>query len=111
MNFNEMLEDISRAPTMMNGSEELEFMEKLKKLKVDCIVSNMGCFFEILDRLDESHSNNGYFEVTQENKDKYFEFADWAEGLSSENIAFEERKGDLLSYAITFRLLPWEIYS
>lgn len=108
--INKLLDEINKAPTFMNIEEELVYIEKLLEFETSIIAKSKEEFFEVLFRLDESHSKAGYFEVTKGHMSSFLEFASWLENLHKHEEIFIENKEDLEAFAVTFKLLPWVIY-
>lgn len=105
-----LLKKINAAPTFMGLMEEKEYIDALMKMDCEYIASNIESFFSVLDRLDESHSNTGYFDVTSQNRSIVVNFSAWLADLPSAEKRFKDLEEDLQAYAHTFSLFPWEIY-
>lgn len=111
MNMQIILNNINLAPTLMSVDQEIEYINKLRQLKNDHIAQDINTFISILERLCESHSLDGYLEVTQENKSTFLGLADWLNELAVKDDRFVSYSEDLNAFSNVFRILPWEVYS
>lgn len=71
----EILRDIQAASTIMNLQQEMEFMDRIGHISNDELLSDFESLAGILDRLQESHTGGGIFEVTDADHVHFKEFA------------------------------------
>ena len=106
-----LLKKINAAPTFMGLAEEKDYFDALMGMDYKYLANNIESFFIVLSRLDESHADTGYFDVTPQNKSVIITFSSWLTGLPSVEERFKDFEEDIEAFAHTFNLFPWEIYS
>lgn len=87
-------------PTVMDADLELVFMEKLMKLDLSIIGQNWDRVREILGDLWSSHIDGGAFGLTRENERRFFEFADWLDGVMA--TLKVDRRWDPSDFRVSF---------
>lgn len=110
MKIKDIEKEALSAPTFMGVEQELILIDKLSKVPLAEIEVNKSTFFSIIDRLDESHSNDGYFGVNSDNINHFLRFASWLESIAKSG-EMSDHKDDLTAYAEAFRVDPKLIYS
>ena len=93
---------IMNAPTIMDLSVEESFCIQLVKLSPEEVAGNPELIADILDRLDESHSDSFYGVTTT---DCFSEFITWARKLATTPSCFQ-LSGRLTGIADMFSILP-----
>ncbi len=76
--LNEKLENL---PSILSIEDELFFIDRLQTLPIDEIRENKEIFKRIISAIQESHQDNGIFEITDENIKIFFEFVIWIRNL------------------------------
>ena len=76
--LNEKLENL---PSILSIEDELFFIDRLQTLPIDEIRKNKKIFKRIISAIQESHQDNGIFEITDENIKTFFEFVIWIRNL------------------------------
>ena len=61
--------------------DELFFINRLQKLPIEEIIKNEEIFKRIISAIQDSHQDNGIFEITDENINIFFEFVIWIRNL------------------------------
>ena len=86
--LNEKLENL---PSILSIEDELFFIDRLQTLPIDEIRKNKEIFKRIISAIQESHQDNGIFEITDENIEIFFEFVIWIRNLKKlYNLDFEK---------------------
>ena len=86
--LNEKLENL---PSILSIEDELFFIDRLQTLPIDEIRKNKQIFKRIISAIQESHQDNGIFELTDENIEIFFEFVIWIRNLKKlYNLDFEK---------------------
>ncbi len=70
-------------PTITDIDQEMYLISLLQGISILEIEENPHTFMEIVKKIQESHHDNGIFEVTDENENIFLTFADWL--ISLEN--------------------------
>ncbi|WP_454384731.1 hypothetical protein [Streptococcus sp. Marseille-Q7087] len=76
--LNEKLENL---PSILSIEDELFFINRLQKLPIEEIIKNEEIFKRIISAIQDSHQDNGIFEITDENINIFFEFVIWIRNL------------------------------
>ena len=76
--LNEKLENL---PSILSIEDELFFINRLQKLPIEEIINNNEIFKRIISAIQDSHHENGIFEITDENIKIFFEFVIWIRNL------------------------------
>ncbi|WP_449160751.1 hypothetical protein [Streptococcus sp.] len=76
--LNEKLENL---PSILSIEDELFFINRLQKLPIEEIIKNKEIFKRIISTIQDSHQDNGIFEITDENINIFFEFVIWIRNL------------------------------
>ena len=76
--LNEKLENL---PSILSIEDELFFIDRLQTLPIDEIRKNKEIFKRIISAIQESHQDNGIFEITDTNINIIFEFVIWIRNL------------------------------
>ena len=76
--LNEKLENL---PSILSIEDELFFINRLQKLPIEEIIKNEEIFKRIISAIQDSHQDNGIFEITDENINIFFEFVIWIRNI------------------------------
>ena len=79
----ELLEKLENSPSILSIEDELFFIDILQTLPIDEIRENKEIFKRIISAIQESHQDNGIFEITDENIKIFFEFVIWIRNLKN----------------------------
>ena len=60
----ELLEKLENSPSILSIEDELFFIDRLQTLPIDEIRENKEIFKRIISAIQESHQDNGIFEIT-----------------------------------------------
>jgi len=82
--FDEVSKKASTMPTIMEIDEEISLIEDLMSLDIHEIVLNKERFLEIIDDLELSHTDCGYYELTADNEGVFINFSKWLSMLEEE---------------------------
>ena len=74
-------EKLENSPSILSIEDELFFIDRLQTLSIDEIRENKEIFKRIISAIQESHQDNGIFEITDENIKIFFEFVIWIRNL------------------------------
>lgn len=74
-------EKIENLPSILSIEDELFFINRLQKLPIEEIIKNEEIFKRIISAIQDSHQDNGIFEITDENINIFFEFVIWIRNL------------------------------
>ena len=86
--LNEKLENL---PSILSIEDELFFINRLQKLPIEEIIKNKEIFKRIISAIQDSHQDNGIFEITDDNINIFFEFVIWIRNLKKlYNLDFEK---------------------
>lgn len=97
MNTADLQEFIKNRPSILSFEDEVEVISSLSTLSNDQILSSWESFTEILDRVYDSHADNGVFHVASDNRSFFLTFASW---LRSKNAdLFGGKESELTSLA------------
>ena len=77
----ELLEKLENSPSILSIEDELFFIDILQTLPIDEIRENKEIFKRIISAIQESHQDNGIFEITDTNINIIFEFVIWIRNL------------------------------
>lgn len=79
----ELLEKLENSPSILSIEDELFFIDRLQILPIDEIRENKEIFKRIISAIQESHQDNGIFEITDTdtNINIIFEFVIWIRNL------------------------------
>jgi len=83
MDVAEILCLVMAMPTIMTLNEELVVISQLMNLSEDEVLLNYEDFATILDRLHESHTGGGIFEVSRDNALSLQSFVTWLRNIAS----------------------------
>lgn len=72
---------LQNLPSILGIDDEIFFIKNLQNLSIDEITQNRELFTEILETIQNSHQDNGIFEVTNENIKLFFDFIIWLRNL------------------------------
>ena len=87
----ELLEKLENLPSILSIEDELFFIDRLQTLPIDEIRKNKEIFKRIISAIQESHQDNGIFEIIDENIEIFFEFVIWIRNLKKlYNLDFEK---------------------
>ena len=74
-------EKLENSPSILSIEDELFFIDRLQTLSIDKIRENKEIFKRIISAIQESHQDNGIFEITDTNINIFFEFVIWVRNL------------------------------
>ena len=74
-------EKLENSPSILSIEDELFFIDRLQTLPIDEIRENKEIFKRIISAIQESHQDNGIFEITDTNINIFFEFVIWIRNL------------------------------
>ena len=76
-------EKLENSPSILSIEDELFFIDRLQTLPIDEIRENKEIFKRIISAIQESHQDNGIFEITDTdtNINIIFEFVIWIRNL------------------------------
>ena len=78
-------EKLENSPSILSIEDELFFIDRLQTLPIDEIRENKEIFKRIISAIQESHQDNGIFEITDTNINIIFEFVIWIRNLKNLN--------------------------
>ena len=76
MKINDLYDKLKNYPSILNIEDELLFISYLKDIE-----SEKAKFMEILSHIQDSHQDNGIFEVTDSNFHIFKEYMSWVQEL------------------------------
>lgn len=77
MKLDNLVEISDTFPTIIDIEQEMYLINELQNLALPEIKENPDNFIKIVRKIQESHNDNGIFEVTKENENVFIIFADW----------------------------------
>jgi hypothetical protein len=75
--LDELGKKLSLLPTVIDFNDEILIIRELMRLGDDDISENRDLFIEIVRRVELSHTDSGYFELTPENEIEFIGFYKW----------------------------------
>lgn len=81
MKINDLYDKLKNYPSILNIEDELLFISYLKDMEISDIELENEKFIEIISHIQESHQDNGIFEVTDSNFDIFKEYMSWVQEL------------------------------
>ena len=81
MKINDLYDILKNYPSILNIEDELLFIAYLKEADISNIKLEMSKFMEILLQIQDSHQDNGIFEVTDSNFHIFKEYISWMQEL------------------------------
>lgn len=81
MKINDLYDKLKNYPSILNIEDELLFISYLKDMEISDIESEKAKFMEILSHIQDSHQDNGIFEVTDSNFHIFKEYMSWVQEL------------------------------
>jgi hypothetical protein len=78
------LNDLLRLPTIMGIDNEVKVIRYLMDMSDTEVLDNKEAVAEVIDNLDLSHKDSGYFEITPQNEGQFSKFADWLDRLQND---------------------------
>ncbi len=103
MNIVELYDRIANhEPTVMDAEKEIFYFERLMSIPIQEIIDHPHEFDGILSRLSESHTDV-FFEVNENNEQKFNEFVNWLANLGEKIGYSEEESANLAQFAENFR--------
>jgi hypothetical protein len=64
-------------------ADEISIIDDLMKLDIEEIKSNREIFCNIIEAIELSHTDGGYFELTKENEKPFIDFSRWLNVLKT----------------------------
>ena len=77
MKLDDLLEIINTYPTIIDIDQEIYLIKELQSITLPEIKENSDAFIKIVFKIQESHNDNGIFEVTKKNENVFMIFANW----------------------------------
>ena len=74
-------EKLESSPSILSIEDELFFIDRLQTLSIDEIRENKEIFKRIISAMQQSHQDNGIFEIIDTNINLFFEFVIWVRNL------------------------------
>ncbi len=81
MKINDLYDKLKNYPSILNIEDELLFISYLKDMEISDIELENEKFIEIISHIQESHQDNGIFEVTDSNFHIFKEYMSWVQEL------------------------------
>ena len=81
MKINDLYDKLKNYPSILNIEDELLFISYLKDMEISDIELEKEKFIEIISHIQESHQDNGIFEVTDSNFHIFKEYMSWVQEL------------------------------
>jgi hypothetical protein len=81
MKINDLYDILKNYPSILNIEDELLFIAYLKEADISDIKLEISKFMEILSHIQDSHQDNGIFEVTDSNFHIFKEYMAWIKAL------------------------------
>ena len=81
MKINDWYDKLKNYPSILNIEDELLFISYLKDMEISDIELEKEKFIEIISHIQESHQDNGIFEVTDSNFHIFKEYMSWVQEL------------------------------
>ena len=81
MKINDLYDILKNYPSILNIEDELLFINYLKDIEISDIELEKEKFIEIISNIQESHQDNGIFEVTDSNFYIFKEYISWIKAL------------------------------
>ena len=81
MKINDLYDKLKNYPSILNIEDELLFISYLKDTEISDIELEKEKFIEIISHIQESHQDNGIFEVTDSNFHIFKEYMSWVQEL------------------------------
>ena len=81
MKINDLYDILKNYPSILNIEDELLFINYLKDIEISDIELEKEKFIEIISNIQESHQDNGIFEVTDSNFHIFKEYMAWIKAL------------------------------
>lgn len=81
MKINDLYDILKNYPSILNIEDELLFISYLKDMEISDIELEKEKFIEIISHIQESHQDNGIFEVTDSNFHIFKEYMSWVQEL------------------------------
>lgn len=81
MNTRNVYLTTNELPTIMDFNDEISLIEKLMIFDLDDIKNHQNEFKSIILRIQESHADNGIYEITEKNYPIFERFCNWLESL------------------------------
>ena len=81
MKINDLYDKLKNYPSILNIEDELLFISYLKDMEISDIELQKEKFIEIISHIQESHQDNGIFEVTDSNFHIFKEYMSWVQEL------------------------------
>ena len=81
MKINDLYDILKNYPSILNIEDQLLFINYLKDIERSDIESEKAKFMEILSHIQDSHQDNGIFEVTDSNFYIFKEYISWIKAL------------------------------
>ena len=81
MKINDLYDKLKNYPSILNIEDELLFISYLKDMEISDIELEKEKFIEIISHIQESHQDNGIFEVTDSNFHILKEYMSWVQEL------------------------------
>ena len=82
---------IRNLPSILSIEDELFFINRLQKLPIEEIIKNEEIFKRIVSAIQDSHQDNGIFEITDENINIFFEFVIWIRNLKKKGSKMKNK--------------------
>ena len=77
MKLDNLLEITNAYPTIIDINHEIYLIKELQSITFPEIKENPDAFIKIVCKIQESHNDNGIFEVATENENVFMIFANW----------------------------------
>ena len=81
MKINDLYDKLKNYPSILNIEDELLFISYLKDMEISDIELENEKFIEIISHIQDSHQDNGIFEVTESNFHIFKEYMAWIKAL------------------------------
>ena len=81
MKINDLYDKLKNYPSILNIEDELLFISYLKDMEISDIELEKEKIIEIISHIQESHQDNGIFEVTDSNFHIFKEYMSWVQEL------------------------------
>ena len=81
MKINDLYDKLKNYPSILNIGDELLFISYFKDIEISDIELDKEKFIEIISHIQESHQDNGIFEVTDSNFHIFKEYMSWVQEL------------------------------
>ena len=81
MKINDLYDKLKNYPSILNIEDEILFISYLKDMEISDIELENEKFIEIISHIQESHQDNGIFEVTDSNFHIFKEYMSWVQEL------------------------------